>query len=160
MKLIVKISDIIDSISKVIIVILLITISVVVFTQVIMRYFFNSGISWSEELCRYSLIWMGMIGTTVAYKKGPLISITALEEMLPGNYRKFLKWFQTFLSFVFFIVFLGISFIALQYAKLSTSPNMLIRMDYIYSVFPITAIIVLIHIFAGIYMQLNKEVNE
>ena len=49
---------------------LLMTTSVVsIFGQVIFRYVFNNALVWSEEVARFSLIWMTLLGSAVAVRK-------------------------------------------------------------------------------------------
>ncbi len=36
--------------------------------QVIARYIFQAPPTWTEELARYSMVWGGLLGATVAYK--------------------------------------------------------------------------------------------
>lgn len=42
----------------------------IVFTEVILRYFFNSPLSWSSELSRFLLIWLTFCGASVATIRG------------------------------------------------------------------------------------------
>lgn len=39
-----------------------------IFVQVILRYVFNSSLSWAEELARYIFIWQIWLGTSVAQR--------------------------------------------------------------------------------------------
>lgn len=41
---------------------------VVVMLQVFSRYLFNSPPSWAEELARYMMIWLGLLGATMSFK--------------------------------------------------------------------------------------------
>ena len=40
-----------------------------VILQVVARYLFQSPPSWTEELARYSMIWAGLIGATMSFKR-------------------------------------------------------------------------------------------
>lgn len=40
----------------------------VVMLQVVSRYVFNSPPSWAEELARYMMIWLGLLGATMSFK--------------------------------------------------------------------------------------------
>ncbi len=41
----------------------------VVFLQVVARYIFDSPPSWTEELARYAMIWAGLLGATMSFKR-------------------------------------------------------------------------------------------
>ena len=43
---------------------------VLVFSNVVLRYVFNSGITLSEELSRWAFVWMTFLGAIVAVKEG------------------------------------------------------------------------------------------
>ena len=40
---------------------------IIIFMQVIMRYFFNTSLTWSEELSRYIFIWQVWLGSSIAF---------------------------------------------------------------------------------------------
>ena len=52
----------------------------VIFIQVVMRYIFNSSLSWSEELARYLYIWQGWLGISFVERKKAHIAIDTLKE--------------------------------------------------------------------------------
>lgn len=56
---------------------------VLVFTNVVLRYAFNSGITLSEELSRWSMVWMTFLASVVAlYERGHL-GVDSLTKRLP-----------------------------------------------------------------------------
>ena len=68
MKVLLKqLDDGIYSVEKILIVCALTIMSVVVFLQVLLR-FFESGFPWAEELARYLMIWTGFMGASIATK--------------------------------------------------------------------------------------------
>ena len=48
---------------------LLSVMAIMVFTNVVLRYAFNSGMSVSEELSRYFFVWLSFIGAVVAFRE-------------------------------------------------------------------------------------------
>ncbi len=54
-----------------------------VFAQVILRYAFNSPLTWSEELARYLFIWCAFLGWIIASRKGSHLAMTFVAERLP-----------------------------------------------------------------------------
>jgi TRAP-type C4-dicarboxylate transport system permease small subunit len=54
-----------------------------VFAQVILRYVFNSPLTWSEELARYLFIWCAFLGWIIASRRGSHLAMTFVAERLP-----------------------------------------------------------------------------
>lgn len=53
-----------------------------VFTNVILRYFFNQGITWAEEASRYLFIWLIFLGAIVAYQENVHLGVDTLVNKL------------------------------------------------------------------------------
>ena len=58
---------------------------VLVFTNVAMRYLFNSGIPTSEELSRWLLVWLTFLGAIVALREHAHLGVDSLVRMLPAS---------------------------------------------------------------------------
>ena len=68
---------------KVAIAICLAAMVVLVFTNVVMRYLFNSGIATSEELSRWLLVWLTFLGAIVALRQHAHLGVDTLVRALP-----------------------------------------------------------------------------
>ena len=53
-----------------------------VFGNVILRYFFNYGITWAEEASRYLFIWLIFLGAIVAYQENVHLGVDTLVNKL------------------------------------------------------------------------------
>jgi len=53
-----------------------------IFAQVILRYVFNSPLTWSEELARYLFIWCAFLGWIIASRRGSHLAMTFVVERL------------------------------------------------------------------------------
>ena len=82
---------------------LLMILTALSFFNVVLRYAFRSGISWSDELCRYCLILSGFfsIPCWIRYQTG--IKVDAVTALLP----KRAKGNLTLITNVIMIAFLG-----------------------------------------------------
>jgi TRAP-type C4-dicarboxylate transport system permease small subunit len=129
--------------------------TLVLFAQVVARYLFDSGLSWSEELARYTMIWVVYLGTAVVYRDNSHISVTALEESLSPKVRLYLKLFQKTVSLVFVGLIGWFASRTLELAALQSSPNMSIPMNYIYLVFPISSVLIIFHLGISIIDDLS-----
>ena len=56
---------------------------VLVFTNVVLRYAFNSGIAVSEELSRWLFVWLTFLGAIVALNEGAHLGTDSLVSRLP-----------------------------------------------------------------------------
>ncbi|MCL2001280.1 MAG: TRAP transporter small permease, partial [Planctomycetes bacterium] len=59
----------------------------IVFVNVVLRKFFHSGLSFTEEALRYLFIWMSYLGIVAAYKTNSHIRVTLVSEKLPVKWR-------------------------------------------------------------------------
>lgn len=62
--------------------------SILVFTNVVLRYVFNSGITWSEEMARFLFIWMTFLGGIAALKDNEHLGVDILIKKLPRRLKK------------------------------------------------------------------------
>ncbi|MCX5733314.1 MAG: TRAP transporter small permease [candidate division NC10 bacterium] len=56
--------------------------------QVVLRNVFSFGFVWTEELARYSMIWLVFVGAIVSLRRGSHIAMTMLADALPSGLRK------------------------------------------------------------------------
>ncbi|TNC60050.1 TRAP transporter small permease [Rubellimicrobium roseum] len=61
------------------------------FTQVIGRYAIGSSLTWAEEIMRYSMIWVMMLGGTAAIYRGDHMAVDSVVEALPSRRRHILR---------------------------------------------------------------------
>jgi len=67
---IVRLSDGLDRIMRLATMGFLIALVSVVILQVVARYVFASPPAWTEEIARYAMIWAGLLGATMSFKRG------------------------------------------------------------------------------------------
>jgi TRAP-type transport system small permease protein len=60
---------------------------VLVFSNVVLRYVFNSGIATSEELSRWLLVWLTFLGAIVALRQHAHLGVDTLIRALPPKGR-------------------------------------------------------------------------
>ncbi|MDF2930360.1 TRAP transporter small permease [Anaerospora sp.] len=54
-----------------------------IFTNVALRYLFNSGLTWAEELSRFLFVWTVFLGAIGALKDNNHLGFTSLVQKLP-----------------------------------------------------------------------------
>lgn len=73
---------------------------ILVFTNVVMRYGFSSGLRQSVELSRLGFVWIVMLGAAVVLKNGQHLAITDVSEALFPKYVPILRRFSTIVILV------------------------------------------------------------
>lgn len=79
---------------------------VLVFMNVILRYFFNSGITWSEEMARFLFIWIIYIGAISAMRDNTHLGVDTVIRRLPAGIQKWAYLSGQVLIFVMMILLL------------------------------------------------------
>lgn len=77
-----------DFLFNVLIALALSAMAILVFGNVVLRYAFNSGITWSEEMARFLFIWLVFIGAIMALKENLHLGVEMLIKRLPRPLKK------------------------------------------------------------------------
>lgn len=130
----------------------------VVTAQVVSRYVFDNPFSWTEELGRYTFVWVSFLGMAAAIKVGSHIALDMLVRALKGLSRKFLAVFNNLLVLVF-AVFLTISgFNLVELGTRQHSPSLGLPMDIVYIVIPISGLLLIYFVLSEtIQVVVGKE---
>src|SRR6186713_3365374 len=84
-----RILDIYCAFLKFVIALCLAVMVVLVFGNVLLRYGFNSGITVSEELSRWLLVWLTFLGAIVALRQHAHLGVDTLVRALPAAGKRF-----------------------------------------------------------------------
>ena len=58
----------------------------IAFLQVILRNFFNSGIDWADVTVRHLVLWVGLLGASVAARENRHLSIDIASRLIPQRF--------------------------------------------------------------------------
>ncbi|HRF07040.1 MAG TPA: TRAP transporter small permease [Xanthobacteraceae bacterium] len=78
-----KIIDLYCQALKFVIALCLVAMVALVFGNVALRYLFNSGITQSEELSRWLLVWLTFLGAIIAVRQHAHLGVDTLVKILP-----------------------------------------------------------------------------
>ncbi|MBX3609872.1 MAG: TRAP transporter small permease [Hydrogenophaga sp.] len=78
-------------INQALIVLLMASMAVLVFANVVMRYVFNQSIFWVEEFTQIQMIWVAYLGAGLALREGRHVAVDMLQDALPAPLRKFVR---------------------------------------------------------------------
>ena len=79
--------------------------------SVFFRYILGNAISWSEEVSRYLMIWMGFFGMSLATRDREHVGVTFVINALPPVPRRILRYLSDLLviGFLFLLIVLSVS---------------------------------------------------
>lgn len=150
-----RISDTVDNLTKILLIIVLAVMAVVVLTQVMFRYALHLPLFWTEEFARYCLVWASLLGAGVALKRGEHIAVTLFTERFLSGRKSVLAAFlvDIFILTILVIMFWGgMSLVSMTRTQIS--PALRISMAIPYLAIPIGSAIMLIHQVASFYQRL------
>ena len=154
LKILSRISDIIDMIINILIVIFF---SILIFScvlQVYTRFVLNRAFTWTEELARYTFIWANLLGAVLCTKKGSHATVTALSDRYsPSLKRKVTIFIQIIITLVA-LVMIRYGFRVTYLTRNQTSAAMRISMALINASVPICGLFIFIHSFAHLLKAL------
>lgn len=76
---------ILHNIEDSLLVLILLTLVTLAFSQIVMRNFFGTGTIWLDPLLRVLVLWVGMLGALVATRQNKQIKIDVLSRILPAG---------------------------------------------------------------------------
>lgn len=131
---------------------------VLVFVNVIFRQF-NMGVTWTEELTRYLIVWITFIGASVCVREGSHISIDFLQEIVKGSWKKYLAIVVNIVSIIFSILLTYYAYFYLVdiNSKQQMSPALGVPIVYFYSVIFISAILLLVRYISNLIILLRGK---
>ena len=135
---------------KWILVILLAVMVIDVSWQVFSRYILQQSSSVTEELATFLLIWVGLLGAAYAYREKAHLGIDLISHKLSSKgkfYSEIIVLIVVVLVSFFVFVFGGLRLVYITFTLNQLSPAMRINMGFIYSVVPITGILIILYSF-------------
>lgn len=122
--------------------------------QVLARYIVKSPSSFTDELARFLLIWVGLLGSAYAMGKKKHLAIDILPSKLSGKPKRFLNAFIGILIMLFAILVLVVGGIRLVYITLTLnqiSPALGVPLGYVYLVLPFSGILIAFYALLDIF---------
>jgi TRAP-type transport system small permease protein len=93
---------------ELVLVLLLLAMVIMVFGNVVLRYGFNSGLTFSEELSRWAFVWMTFLGAIVALRdNGHLGTDMLVGRLGPSGKKLCLALAETLMLYSVWLVFSG-----------------------------------------------------
>ena len=143
-----KIAEFTDRILSWTVIFLMALLVVDVVWQVTTRYLLGSASSFTEELARFLLIWIGLLGSAYAYRMNLHLAFDYFSSKATGRYRMWLSIFihSLIALFAFFVLVIGGSYLVqLTWELNQVSAALQLRLAYVYSVLPLSGLLIIFY---------------
>ncbi|MBR9908824.1 MAG: TRAP transporter small permease [Gammaproteobacteria bacterium] len=143
-----SIVDLTEKVLKTLLIVLMGLLVVNVSWQVITRFLMTNPSSFTEELSRFMLIWIGLLGSALAYKDRMHLGIDILTNKLTGK-KKLYADIAVHMVAIFFAVAVmvvgGYKLVALTLELNQLSASLGILVGYVYLALPISGALILLY---------------
>ncbi len=138
----------------------MVILTIVVFVDVILRYIFNQGFSWSQEIATLMLVWFSLIGMAIGVLERIHISIEMFTSKLSKKAIGIIESIDHILIAVFGggMVYYGITI--MNMTKKSTLPATKWPSAVLYSILPVSGLLILLNAILVAAKQNDQIVNE
>jgi TRAP-type C4-dicarboxylate transport system permease small subunit len=154
-----KARRIVDRVLELTLVLLMGAMVVNVLWQVFSRFILLSPSSFTEELARYLLVWLGLLGAAYCFGKRYHLAIDIFTARLEGNSKLFSDLAIQLLCGIFALVILisgGSRLVATTLQYRQVSPALPVELGHVYLVVPISGFLILFYAVAASGESLQK----
>lgn len=114
--------------------------------QVFGRYILGTSFSWTEELARFSLIWLSILGAAYLNAKRAHLSMDFLYRKFSNANKKRVSLFIEVFIFLFALIVMVIGGFNLVYTTLhleQLSGTLRVPLGYVYSILPLSGLLIM-----------------
>ncbi|HIQ14117.1 MAG TPA: TRAP transporter small permease [Leucothrix sp.] len=95
-----------DTLEESLLSIFLVVMTLLVFLDVVMRFGFNAGISWSQEVTLYMMAWFVLFGASYGVKVGAHIGVDSFVKIFPKPIRRAMGLLSVSICIAYSIIFM------------------------------------------------------
>ncbi|MBD3629329.1 TRAP transporter small permease [Cyclobacterium sp.] len=128
--------------------------------QVFSRYVIQSPSSFTDELSRYLLVWLGMLGAAYVAGQDNHLAIDLLPTKLKGEaHRKLMILIRVVIVlFVIPVMILGgANLVFITYTLEQKSATLQLPLAYVYTMIPLSGLLVFFYQLVGLKTLMNKS---
>ncbi len=129
-----KLRAFIDHIEEYIISLLLAAMTLLAFSQVVARYFFNSGAVWALEATTTLFAWLILFGISYGIKIGAHIGVDIMVHKLPDKLQRIVAVIAALLCLLYALILLDASFLALFNDQLNARGGAIVYVKKMYQI--------------------------
>ena len=113
--------------------------------QVFTRYVLNDSLTWTEELARFSFMYVSFLGAALCVDAGTHARITVLVDFVPKAVRTLFEYIGYVIIIICAFVMITQGFDLLATVGVQKSPMLKIPMSIFYAACPISAVFMAIY---------------
>lgn len=117
--------------------------------QVFARFVIGDSLSFSEEISRFLMVWLVLLGSAYAARNGRLMKVDILETVVPGRFRPAVLILAGAVSILFYLVLVVFGFMIVEAVSYQSTPATQISMSIPMAALPV----------GGIFLVLNTLYN-
>lgn len=143
-------SRVCNGIAKLLLVAMSAVMAVTILLQVFLRYVVRASLPWSEELARYLMVWIGLMGASLAMHEGRHVGVGLLVDQTRGILRKAVTSMALCGVLWFLWLMLSEGTRLVLNIWLQRSPAMNIPMVIPYAAIPLGAVFMMVQVILGL----------
>jgi TRAP-type C4-dicarboxylate transport system permease small subunit len=127
-------------------VVLFAVMTLIVWVQIFFRFILGGGIAWSEEIAKFLMVWMALLGSSVLFREGGHIAINYFISKF--SFLRYILMFHALLSAALFVLLIYYGIDYAEFGLKCISPASGIRRFWPYLSIPVGGGFLLIQAFA------------
>jgi len=143
----VNIIEIVNKVVGWILAIMLMLMSIFITWQVLARKVMGSSLAWSEEVSRFLMVWVVLLGAAYALKRGELIAVEVLPEMVSEKGKRILFLLVNLVSLVFYFVITFFGWQMTESVSVQIAPGTGLSMFWVYLALPVGGALFILNTF-------------
>jgi TRAP-type C4-dicarboxylate transport system permease small subunit len=141
-----RVVHVLRRIREVVVMVLMAVLVVVVVASVIFRYVLLAPLSWSEEVGRYLMIWVGFLAASIAIQQGMHVGIDFIVNWVRPEVAAWLRRVARGLTGVFLLIVTAYGFVLVINLWEQWSPVLQFRMTWPYLAIPVGCLLMLLEL--------------
>src|SRR6056297_2516241 len=113
---------------------------------ILFRYVMTNPLPWTEELARYTMIWMGLLAISIGIKNNSHLGVNLFINFFPRSIRKIILYITRILIFYFLYMLLTYGYSMALKGMNQIAPALRIQMFYVLVSVPIAALLSIIQL--------------
>lgn len=139
-----RLSDVLRRCTETAIMVLMAFLVAIVVLSVFYRYILLSPLTWSEEVGRYVMIWLGFLAASIAVRQGLHVGVDFVVQWVRPGIAVWLRGLARAVMIGFLLIVMGYGFILVTNLWDQWSPILSVRMTWPYLAIPVGSLLMLI----------------
>ena len=128
-----------------VLIVLLVSMAVIIFTNVALRYLTDQSLEWAEEVARHMMIWLTFLGAGPVLRYGGHIAVDNLQDALPRTAAVAVRVLIALLLLGFFGFMIWFGTLYVMRAQYQTTAATQISFAWIYAAMPVGGVLLVVH---------------